>query len=173
MAVIVRSASNVLLLTHAAMIRNATTVMMYGTIEKADAYFGNLLEGQRWMFTPVDKKRMALISATRRIDRLNFRGVKTDPSQPLQFPRGTDTLVPVEIQWACFELAQELLKGTDPNTERDNTQVTVQAYGSLRTEFDPGTVLPYMVAGIPSATAWGLLEPYLSERRSVDLERIS
>ena len=173
MAIIVRSAASVLFMTQNAMVQNVTPVMMYGTIEKADAYFGNTLEGQRWMFTDVQRKRMALISATRRIDRLNFKGVKTDALQPLQFPRGTDTLVPVEIEWACFELAQELLKGVDPNTERDNTQVTVQAYGSLRTEFDPGTVLPYMVAGIPSAMAWSLLEPYLEERLSVDLRRVS
>lgn len=173
MAIIIRSATSVLNFTQSAMVRNVTPVMMYGSIEKADAYFGNLLEGQRWMYTDINRKRMALISATRRIDRLNFRGVKSDAAQPLQFPRGTDTLVPDEIQWACFELAQELLKGVDPNTERDNTQVTVQAYGSLRTEFDPGTVLPYMVAGIPSATAWGLLEPYLEERRSVDLRRVT
>lgn len=173
MAIIIREASNVLYLTQSAMVANGSTVPMYGSIEKADNYFSQMLEGQRWMSTDRLRKSQALISATRRIDRLNFMGCKHDVLQPLQFPRGTDTLVPVDIEQACFELAQELLKGVDPNTERDNQLATVQAFGQLRSEFDRSSVLPYISAGIPSATAWNLLLPYLWEQRGIELRRTS
>lgn len=173
MAIIIRQASNVLLLTQTVIVSNASTVPMYGSVERADNYFSQMLEGQRWMHTDHLRKQQALISATRRIDKLNFIGAKAESTQSLQFPRGTDTTVPAAIEQACFELAQELLKGVDPNTERDNSLATVQAFGQLRSEFDRSSVLPYIVAGIPSATAWDLLFPYLLEQREMRLTRVS
>lgn len=173
MAIIIREVTSVLYLTQSVSVSNGSTVPMYGSVEKADNYYALMLEGQRWNATDRLRKTQALVSATRRIDQLNFIGQKADPLQPLQFPRGTDTLVPVAIEQACFELAQELLKGVDPNTERDNTLATVQAFGQLRSEFDRNSVLPYMVAGIPSATAWNLLFPFLAERREMKLTRVS
>ena len=152
---------------------NGSTLPMYGSVEKADNYFSWLLEGQRWMKSTRQKKIMALVSATKYIDSRNFIGSKASARQYLQFPRGTDTLVPVDIECACYHLAQTLLKGIDPNTERDNLLTKVQAYAGLRSESDPGTVPHYMRAGIPDATAWEFLLPYLLERRDFDIRRVS
>lgn len=173
MAIIVRSVESILYFTEGMVVANGSTVPFYGTLERADNYFAMMLEGQRWAYTPRLKRVQALVSATKRIDRLNFVGEMADASQPLQFPRGTDTTVPVDIEQACYELALVLLKGVDPDTEADNLTADVQAYGSLRSEYDRSITLPYIRAGIPSLTAWNLLFPYLDPVRGITLRRVS
>lgn len=173
MAVIIRSVESVLLLTQSVIVSNGTTLPIYGTPEKADNYFSMDLNGQRWMYTDQLRKIQALMKATKLIDRLNFIGVRTANDQPLQFPRGRDTTIPVDIEQACYEVAQALLKGVDPDTERDNLSVTVQAFGGLRSEFDRSFVPPYTAAGIPSAAAWNLLMPYLLDNSGIEFRRIS
>jgi len=159
-------------MTDSVNVANGTTLPTYGSVEKADNFFSWLLEGQRWTATLDRRKKMqALVSATKLIERLNFAGTKASASQDLQFPRGTDTLVPVEIEEATYEVALALLKGIDPDTERDNLSATVQAYGSVRTEYDRTSLPPYIVAGIPSQTAWIKLLPFLEARRVVKLSR--
>lgn len=173
MAIIERTVVSTLNLGQSVTVSNSSTVPTYGTVEQADNYFSQTLEGQRWMHTPREKKFKALVSATKRINRLNFSGYKAQADQPLQFPRGTDTLVPVDIQQACFELAQVLLKGVDPDTEADNALVTLQGYGGLRTEFDRSSHQPWMLSGIPNKYAWDLLWPYLDDVRGIELVRVS
>lgn len=173
MAVIIREIVNTILFPQEVVVANGSTVPTYGTIEKADNYFAMMLEGQRWAFTERLKRIQAMVSATRRIERLNFKGAQAAAGQPLQFPRGTDTVVPVEIEQACYELALVLLKGVDPDTEADNLSATVQAYGSLRSEFDRTSIPPNIRAGIPSQTAWNLLFPYLDPVRGISLRRVS
>lgn len=173
MPTIIRSVESVLLLTQSVVVSNGTTLPIYGTVEKADNYFSMDLNGQRWMYTDRLRRVQALMKATKLIDRLNFIGDRTSDDQPLQFPRGTDTLVPVDIEQACYEVAQALLKGVDPDTERDNLSATVQAFGGLRSEFDRSFVPPYIAAGIPSAAAWNLLLPYLLDNSGIEFRRVS
>ncbi len=155
-------------------VSNGNTLPMYGSVEKADNFFYWLIEGQRWTKTVNrDRKIKCLVSATKLIDRLNFVGTKASESQQLQFPRGTDTLVPVDIENACYHLAQSLLKGVEPNTERDNLNTTVQVYSSIRSYYDRNSTPPHIRAGIPDATAWEYLLPYLLERRELEIRRVS
>lgn len=173
MAIIIRQVTHTLMFTEALVVANGSTVPIYGTLDKADNYFGSMLEGQKWAYTPRLRRFQALVSATKRIERLNFIGSMASADQPLQFPRGTDTLVPVEIEQACYELAMALLKGVDPDTEHDNLDKTVQAYGSLRSEMDRSLTPPHIKAGIPSATAWALLFHFLDPQRGLTLKRVS
>lgn len=171
--IIIRQVGDILYVNQSVYITNGKTVPVYGSVEDADNFFSMTLDGQRWMHSPIDKKFKALASATRRIDRLNYYGVLANPSQPLQFPRGTDTLVPVAVQQACYELAQALLKGVDPDTEADLLPTTFQGYGGLRTEYDRSSIQPWVAAGIPCKAAWDLLLPFLNERRGTVLTRVS
>lgn len=174
MPMIDRTVSHVLVFRHEVCVANSTNLKFYGTLERADNYFAMMLEGQLWCCTDRTRKLQALVSATRRIDRLNFVGVQAVPGQPLQFPRGTDTVVPVDIEEATFQLALALLSGVDPDTEADNINVTLQAYGlGLRSEYDRTITPPHTAAGIPSPTAWNLLKPYLDERLGMLLRRSS
>lgn len=173
MATIIREVESVLTLVQDVVVELVTTFNIYGTLAGADAYHGSMLRGQRWTYADPIRKRQALNEATMRIDTLNFVGEKYDASQPLQFPRGTDTLVPVAVERACYELANALLKGVDPDTERDNLTAVVQAYGGLRSEFDRASVPAHFAAGIPSFTAWQLLLPFLEPQLGMVNRRIS
>ncbi len=174
MAVYSRTVVSNLYFQQSLIISNGSTLPIYGTLERANNYFGSMLEGQLWEYTESSKRFRALVSATKRIDRLRFDGDMASADQPLQFPRGTDTIVPVDIEHACYELALALLKGIDPDTEQDNLTMTVQAYGTLRSEHDRGITPPYFRAGIPSATAWNYLLPYLSEAgKEIVFRRVS
>lgn len=173
MAIIIRSVSHRLCFSQEIVPQNVSTYIMYGTVDKADKYYATRLEGQQWLFTDRDKRIKSLVSATERIDRLNFRGVKVDSSQPLQFPRGTDTLVPVEIEQACYQVAYALLKGIDPDTEADNLPASLLAYGNLRSQYDRSVVNAWTRAGIPNQHAWNLLLPFLDPRTELVLRRNS
>lgn len=103
----------------------------------------------------------ALTMATKIIDRLNYRGAKAESSQVNQFPRGTDTSVPSDIQQACFEIALALLDGVDPQLEAEALRRKSQGYANVRSTYDSEMVAPHIVAGVPSLTAWRYLVPYL------------
>lgn len=173
MAIIIRSVTHHLNLSQGTVPQNVSTFLMYSTLERADNYFACRLEGQQWMFTDRDKRLKAMVSATERIDLLNFRGEKADASQLLQFPRGTDTTVPDEIEKACYHVAYALLKGIDPDTEADNLPTTLLAYGNLRSQYDRSVVNPWTRAGIPNQHAWNLLFPFLDPRTELVLRRTS
>ena len=115
----------------------------------------------------------ALAQATMMIDRLNFIGELEDEDQDNQFPRGDDTTVPVDIQYACIELAYSLLDGVDPEMEYNNTQMDGMGYSSVRTTYNRQTIPEHIAAGIPSIAAWRFLKPYLRSGLSLRLERDS
>jgi hypothetical protein len=173
MATIIREVESVLLMTQGVVVANGSTLPIYGSLEEADNYFSMMLEGQRWLYTDHLRRIQALMSATKRIDRLNFIGCKADADQYLQFPRGTDTVVPVDIRHATYELALAMLKGVDPDTEADNLSLVTQAFGSLRSEYDRTSTQPHFKAGIPSQTAWNFLLPFLDAQLEMTLRRDS
>lgn len=173
MATIARSVDDLIIFTHTVIVANGSTLPIYGSVEAADRYFGMQLEGQRWAYTDRLRRVQALVESTAAIDRLNFAGDKVDPAQDLQFPRGTDTTVPVDIQIATYENALALLKGINPATERENLNTTVQAYGNLRSYFDRTIVPEHFASGIASPKAWDRLLPYLQSRKELAMRRIS
>jgi hypothetical protein len=88
--------------------------------------------------------------------------IVADLTQPLEFPRGKDTAVPEEIEWACYEIALALLEGFDPEDAVNNTNVIRQTYAAVRTTYaDDSVSQEYLVYGIPTARVWGWLKPRL------------
>ena len=156
----------------------------YGTYLEANEYFQNRLYTLAWDEASSKNKTIALEEATQRIDRLRFSGVKVDETQELEFPRyyleydGTDLgpegdeEIPEDIQIATYELAYCLLDGVDPDLELENLIITQQKYSTIQMNRSLGT-LEYIVAGIPSATAWRHLLPYLAPSRPIRIHRVS
>lgn len=153
-------------------VNNLTTLPIYGSIEKADNYFSLMLQGMRWNSVDRTTKLRALVSATKLIETLNFIGRKASAQQPLQFPRGTDTTTPVAICEATYELALALLKGIDPNTEKDNLYAQSQVYGSIRKDYNRTAIPMHTLHGIPCPTAWNLLLAYLEPKLGLTLCRV-
>ena len=146
----------------------------YLTKAEADSYFAGRLNTECWDDADDATKDKALLQATRAIDRLNFRGKKTEDSQELQFPRDDDTVVPDDIKAACAEESLQLLEGKDPEMERESLAVTKQEFGKAKIQFDNLTSRPINILnGIMSIVAWSYLLPYLRDPLSFRFSRTS
>jgi hypothetical protein len=170
---------------------------MYGSITKANAYFLTRLHSEAWEMENATNQTKALYTATRIIDRLNYKGNKrsvylavlaaggwdqlalldiqvAEAAQELEFPRDTDTTVPVDIETACFEISLALLDGVDPDIELENLGVTNQSYSGVKTSYNRDQQpIEHLLHGIPSAMAWRILKPFLRDGRAVITVRVN
>ena len=145
----------------------------YMTVAEATAYFDNRLNVRPWECATPEEQRRSLYMATEIIDRLNFIGCKADEDQENQFPRGTDTVVPEDVQKASAEIALALLDGVEPEIEFENLFLRSQGYGPVRSAYDKTIPASNVVAGVPSVTAWRYLAPYLRSPNTFDIHRTS
>lgn len=166
----------------------------YGSVQEATEYFESRLHEKAWSKAmPFDRPK-ALLAATIIIDTLNYKGRKhsvcellaanpsatgeeirqAEASQPLEFPRGKDTVAPEAIRRACYEIAHSLLDGKDPELELERLGITSQGFDVVRTSYDR-TNLPveHIVNGVPNALAWRLILPFLRDDHAVRLSRVS
>ena len=128
----------------------------YATVEEADDYFTASF-GSSWDSLGDYDKEKLLISATRNIDRAEYRGQKVEESQPLEFPRlinGKETSE-ILLMKACCEEAQAIYeKGTSATADTDGVKsVRVQ---DTTIEFKDSSEKSDFV----SDTADDLLRPY-------------
>lgn len=169
----------------------------YGTLSEANEYFGIRLHEEAWYGAAAADRPKALIKATQIIDSLNFKGYKAavydimydydgtelgptdeeirdaEDSQELEFPRGEDTDIPEAILIACWEIAHALLDGVDPDLDVENLGVVSQGYASVRTTYARSQAqVEHLMHGIPSATAWRYLKPFLRDADEVKLSRV-
>jgi len=174
----------------------------YGSVSGGDIFFASRLHAFDWnKSTPTDKLA-ALVQATEYIELFNYIGQKAavqtaidslgecvdlsteenqellqdaELSQPLSFPRGTDTTVPVEIEQACYLIAKELLAGRVPEADLENLSVKSASYGGVRTTYERGSNVlnEHLSHLIPSAHAFLLIRPFFRERNTFDIKRTS
>jgi hypothetical protein len=171
-----------------------TEDMYYGTYGGASEYFENRLHATAWFDAVPNDRQKALLAATQAIDALNYKGNKNtvwdlldeDPdasdddiraaelAQPLEFPRGSDTVEPQVIQMACYECAYALLDGIDPDSELEQLAVVSQGVASVRTTYNRNQQpIEHLLHGIPSATAWKYLKPFMRDGGAIKLSRVT
>jgi hypothetical protein len=167
---------------------------MYGTVEKANVYFAARLHADVWTSAVAADKPKALLAATKIIDALNFKGYKStvyavllansnathdevrvaEATQALEFPRDADTVVPVAIEEATYEIAYALLDGRDPEMDLEALAVTSQRYAAVGTSYDRSYgPQAHILNGVPSMVAWRILLPYLRPANEIKLSRVS
>lgn len=112
---------------------------VYADLDDAQKYMTGNYNNSSW-FDPItdnDTRKRLLITATRILDRQRWRGSPSGLSgQTLAWPRTgtgvpgvTDTEVPKEIEYACIELANLILNGSDVE---ENPQPGVQTINSFK-----------------------------------------
>lgn len=148
-----------------------TTDSYVTTLAEGDTWFAGRFDSGAWDDASDANKSKALVSATRTIDTLNFLGEMTDDDQAHQFPRYEDEEYPDDIISACCEIALALLDGVDMEVEIENLKMVSQGYGSVRSTYDSTLGSEHIVAGVPSATAWRYLRPYLRDPQAITLSR--
>lgn len=147
----------------------------YVDMPTAQAYFdATSLNSGPWDAAPATDRLKALVQATMRINNLQFKGRKPR-FQLNEWPRigiGLhSTHVPLEIQYACCEIALMLLDGWDENIEEDGLGDISQAYATIRRTSDTSVRRDHIKAGIPSVTAWKMLLPFLVDPYAVVIRR--
>lgn len=99
--------------------------------------------------------------------------IAADATQALEFPRGQDTEVPTQIEWATYEFALALIEGFDPEDAAEKASVIKQGYAAVSTTYADGSQSQeYLVYGIPTARIWNWLKPYLTNDRVVRISRV-
>lgn len=160
-------------------------VNSYLDVAAADAYFSDRLGAEAWAALTPTQKSQALVSATRRLDRLPFLGAKKDQAQALAFPRcypptglplisnpnSVDDLpygagwycesdVPQAIKDAVCEEALALVTiGKSQRLELQAQGVRSFSLGRLSETFGPA---PKGLNGLLSLEARELLRPYVA-----------
>lgn len=151
----------------------------YVEVLEAQEYFDDArLHAEAWDGSDDIRRLKALKSASIMIDRLNFKGVKSDPLQQREFPRvpgygmiSRVTTVPNDIKIATCELALTLLDGVDPDLEEEDLGAITEAYATVRITSDPNVRKDHIKAGIPSTIAWKHLLPYLNDPLEIHVRR--
>lgn len=66
---------------------NEKEIPVFCTVEEADQYFSEKFGGENWAEKTQEDKQKAIITATRKLNQLAFKGFKVNTEQPLAFPR--------------------------------------------------------------------------------------
>ncbi len=172
----------------------AVNLTYYGTLDEADSYFAKRLHEAAWTAASALDREKALIAARAIIDALNYKGNKNsvytllqanpsatqeairaaEASQPLEFPRGADTVVPEAVRVASYEIAYALLDGKDPELELENLAVNAMGYGAVKTSYERAQLpIEHVVNLVPSSVAWRLVRPFLRDSDALKLLRLS
>ena len=138
-----------------------------------DTFAAIRLNTESWDEASSNDKTAAVRMATEIIDTLNYIGDRTEDEQDLEFPRGSDTEIPIAIQRACFEIALALLDGAEPEIDFANQNLVSQGIANVRSTYNRNSPLPHIIAGVPSSTAWRYLLPFLRDRQAVTISRVS
>lgn len=146
---------------------------IYGSIASGTLYFSKRSGMKAWDDATDTERLEALLDATRSIDRLNFKGDKTESTQNLEFPRGGDTNVPTNIEYATYEIANRLLDGVDIDMELELHNSSSVSHEGVRETYHRNSFPEWMAAGIISARAWLLIKPYLRDPRILTITRES
>lgn len=82
-----------------------------------------------------------------------------------------DSLIPNDIEVAAYLCANKFLDGYDPDVEIINLMAIQNKQGNAVTMYDRSFIPEFIKAGIPSATAWAYLRPYLRNPYELDMLR--
>jgi len=162
----------------------------YGTLAEAAAFFANRLHSFAWDNASGDDRVKSLNQATELVDQFDYLDDKyavaildddatadeiqaAEASQVHQFPRGTDTTIPTDIEHATYLIALKLLDGRDPEQDLEALPMKSMGFADARAGYDRGgNTLEHQTHLIPSPQAWNLLKPFLRERNRFFIKKM-
>ena len=81
--------------------------------------------------------------------------------------------IPLAVIGACAEVALKLLDGYDVDKEAKALALSEQKFATAMTRRDTSFAQEWVLAGIPSLTAWNFLRPFLADPDRVELSRVN
>lgn len=128
------------------------------SLANAEAYFSLLLFKDAWEDASDLEKEKALVMSSKAINQLALMDYDS---------------IPQDIKDATCENAFALLDGKDPEMELENLAMVNQQYGNIRSTYNRDISMDHIEAGIVSAVAWRLIQPYLDVSKQIKLSRVS
>lgn len=147
---------------------NGSEYFTFATVEQADHYF-NAKFGSTWGDISNDDKAKLLVSATREINNLEFKGIPLNVGQPLAFPRVICDCVinPInpeeDLITCCAEIANTFynLGASAETVATPNAQnIKSMSVGDTSITYKDGATID---ADVFSATAKPLVKKYLGK----------
>jgi hypothetical protein len=138
----------------------------YASLAEGTTYFGERLQASAWTGeSDPDVQERALIMATRRLDLLEYRGIKSSSAQALKWPRDgaydedgeqyATNAIPTFLKHATFELALHFLNSAaeseDPFADDGLGRFDRAKIGPLEVEINhsrPGSAIPGYILGL-------------------------
>lgn len=161
---------------------------VYADVDEADAYLDGASHADAWRaITDDDAKARYLVTATRTLNRQNWKGDKVEITQPLAFPRVNmdvtpapavdENGIPVDIVSASIELALALAEGSDVQNQSSTVErVRSISAGSVSiTNFrgvDDPTRFPQIVQELIQPFLGGSLGTFAGKATGVDTETV-
>ncbi len=146
---------------------------IYGTAARATEYFNASLSGSTYTGAPLSDQQRSLVTARRLIDRQNFLGTTTAVDQFTAFPRDEETLVPLKVEFAQYELALVLLESPDVfNQSSTGSNERRLRAGPVEIEFFSSTLSSNRIgggAGIFPPQVLDLLRSFLASTASISI----
>lgn len=146
---------------------------MYATVEDGDLFMRRFFNSNPWTSATRANKLLALATATQYMDRLNYKGEKTDAEQTAQFPRDGNTSIPLDIRNACILSANAILDGIDTELEYSNLYAMSLKFETAQISYSRERIPEHLLLGIPSILAFRLIKPYLASRQGFSIKRAS
>ncbi len=144
----------------------------YVSMSEAENYFALRLNSGEWDNAVLTDKMKSLSMATGDIDNLQFKGIKTDPNQILEFPRTiSGDIIPGNIKKATCEIAIRYLEGVNMEDEINNINISSEGFGGVQESYSAITAIEHFRAGINSSLAWRYLLPFLQDPRTLRIVR--
>ena len=157
---------------------NVAGANSYSTASFATTYLTSIGKGTDWSSTAT-LQEASLVRSCYFMETLDWIGLKTYSTQPLEWPRRniTDkngyyisaTCIPLQLKWVQCELAIRFLNGNDPLPDQDTTgNIIREKVDVIEIEYERGgaSQVPYQ----PFVDQ--LLKPWLKSRANIELVRV-
>ena len=145
--------------------------MSYNSIATALAYLqANKLYIDAWTEEEEPQHTIALNMAFNIIEQLPYKGYRSVEDQDNSFPRDGETTVPTKVLWAEAEIAYSILDDIDPESEARQGEIKAASFTTIKTTY--GSHALWRAYGVPSATAWKYLTPYISFSETIELAKV-
>ena len=89
----------------------------------------------------------------------------------MQFPRNGLNEVPLDIEYATFELGKVFLSGRTPQDIAASNPVKRDRFANVETEYDPRYTPEFLLNSFPSFQAWAYIRPYLRNTQTIEFLR--
>ena len=133
------------------------------TVAEAVTYFAGRLNTNPWDIATAGDRTKAITMSTKTVEQLNLAD---------DYSSTATVDFPAEMKEAACEIVLKLLDGFDVDEESKDLRIAserVAGFSATYTTDQPD----HIIAGVPSVQAWRILQQYLADPTTIQMDRIT